>query len=122
MRGSIDIHGVYCWGGTGWGLELTRPRIIQNTEDYFGDEIAVLPSPGLSHLLMFQCEAVKTLNLISCDEHGLDNAIYKVGTQITKECLSMKTRHAEYCKHADKATAQYCVIPTLLSQSFKQYI
>ena len=83
--------------GRGWGLELTRPRIIQNIEDYFGDEIAVLSSPGLSHLLMFQCEAEKTPNPISCDEHGLDNVIYKVGTQITKKCLWKRDTRSIAC-------------------------
>ena len=63
---------------------------------------------------MFQCEAAKTLNLISCDDDDLDNAIHKVGKQITKECLSMKTRRTEYCMHIDKAMAQDCVSSTLL--------
>ena len=111
MWSSIDVHGVYIEEG---GFELTRPRIIEKIKDYFGDEIVVLSSPGLAHLLMFQCEAAKTLNLISCDDDDLDNAIHKVGKQITKMCISMKRRRTEYCMHIDKAMAQDCVSSTLL--------
>ena len=94
---------------------LTKGQVVDQLVDYFGDNILVLSSPGVSSIVIFKNKAHTLLKLVpSDDDISLDMSIKNVGKQIAREVKVLKSDKGHYNIRNCKETAAESACDTIL--------
>ncbi len=107
---SVDLHSSYQSYG---GNPISRKTLFAQLQNYFGSDVVVLSSPGLSNILAFKNEAAKSLHLQHEDD-DIGDALQRVAAAIERECLDAKEARTHYVLNIDKQQANKCVSDTLV--------
>ncbi len=72
------------------GHKVTHRKLIQQVSDYFGSDLLVLSSPGISSIIMFQAKASTVLKV--CTDHEDDDINFelnKIKKRIVQEVQAL---------------------------------
>ena len=106
MWTSVDVERTYTELG---GTSLSRPELIKRVTSDLDNEIVVLSSPGLAHILIFRDKASTLLRLVETTDTD-DRNIDAVSKTITKECKNIPINKDVYSPdisihHAEKESS-----------------
>ncbi len=79
------------------GIDLNRSQLITKLSEHFDHELLILSSPGYAKIIVFQNQAVSTLNMVKDEsDSDIENSIKLVARQISRECKDIHLDETKY--------------------------
>ncbi len=109
---SVELYQEY---QDNYGRALTRRRLIQDIQKYFGDELVVLTSPGYASLITFHKNA-RLMKMIKDDDESddIERSINIVAKHVVQECNTISNDKSTYQAHIDRNIAAEYASDTLM--------
>ena len=107
---SVELFKAYTEYG---GNKLSRMRLVKSVYKYFGEDLLVLSSAGITSILIFCSKASTVLRFVH-EEDDLDIATAKVSKKIKSEIKAIPADKLHYDTEINREIAIESVSETLL--------
>ncbi|KAH3720368.1 hypothetical protein DPMN_063265 [Dreissena polymorpha] len=110
---AVEIFDMYLQFGC---VKLNRKSLTSTIQEYFGEDVAVLHSPGIANMLLFKFYAPNLIKLVSVqDDDDLDIAVISVAKHIVSAVKSINIDRDRYNTRIDSEMVSICVSNILSS-------
>jgi len=108
---SVELFALYVNEGS---LCMCRKTLFRKPNEYHGENVLILSSPGFANVMGFRSELAQSLHLVKNTDDDLEYCVGRVASAVTNECLALKIKRNMYHINIDKELARESVGDTIV--------
>lgn len=89
--------------------------MLHKLQEYFGDALLILSSPGVASLVMFRSRGGEILKIVDDDDHDDNIAMERLTKRVRKESEAFREKRNSYSTRINKDSVSQAGSPTLMS-------
>ena len=92
---------------------MCRKTLLRKLNEYHGENVLILSSPGFANIMGFRSALTQSLHLVKHTDDDVGYCVDRVASVVNNECLALKKKRTMYHINIDKQLVRESVSDTM---------